>query len=322
MLRVLDRVFLMRPVLLGPVWTMVLVGHSRAREGGFGDGSERLGIVLVLFSLLMGGIYILNQVNDVEVDRLNNKLFLLADGWLSIKSALLQGWALLMFAIAGAFWLHWNLGALFLVSMGLGIVYNAGWKGQPILGLIANMVGFGFLAFAVGWMAASSHIGWKTVWCSIPYPFAIGAVYANTTVLDVEGDRKVGKETLAGRFGIRRTLGLGVVFVACAVGTAWILEDRIMLVSGGIALVLFGWMTVRIKNLLRRKTEDLLRRTENVCRAREERAIDQVSKGAILALSLRLAWTYPWYLVLMGGTFLGSRWYYGKRFGMRYPRLG
>ena len=242
----------------------------------------------------------LNQVNDVEVDRLNDKLFLLANGWLTIKSAFVQGWVFLVFAVGGAFWLHWKLGALLLASMGLGMAYNAGWKGKPLLGLIANMVGFGVLAFAVGWMAASSEFGWKTLWCSIPYPLAIGAVYANTTVLDVEGDRKVGKETLAGRFGCNATLRLGVVFVACAVGSAWILGDRIMLLAGGIALPLFGWMMV----------------------SKKARAIDRASKGAILALSLRMAWTYPWYLVLMGGTFLGSRWYYRKRFGMRYPRLG
>jgi len=207
----------MRPVLLGPVWTMVLVGHSRAHGCGFGEGSDRLGVILVLFSLLMGGIYILNQVNDVEVDRLNNKLFLLANGWLSIKSALFQAWVFLMLAVGGAFYLQWKLGALLLVSMGLGMAYNAGWKGKPVSGLMANMVGLGVLAFAVGWMAASSEFGWKTLWYSIPYPLAIGAVYANTTVLDVEGDRKVGKETLAGRFGCNATLRLGVVFVACAV---------------------------------------------------------------------------------------------------------
>ena len=306
----------MRPVLLGPAWTMVLVGHSRARGYGFGEGSGRLGMVLVLFSLLMGGIYILNQVNDLEADRLNHKLFLLADGWLSIKSALFQGWGLLTLAVAGAFYLQWKLGMLLLASMGLGMAYNAkgwGWKGKPIWGLVANMVGFGFLAFAIGWMAASSEFGWKTVWYSIPYPFAIGAVYGNTTVLDAEGDREVRKKTLAGRFGIRRTLWLGVVFVACAVGAAWVLGDRIMLLTGGIALALLGWMMVR--------TNNVRGRTENVCGAREEQAIDQASKGAILALSLRMAWTYPWYLVLMGGTFLGSRWYYRKRFGMRYPRL-
>lgn len=33
----------------------------------------------------------------------------------------------------------------------------------------------------------------------------------------------------------------------------------------------------------------------------ETRAIDRASKIALLALSLWMAWTYPWYLVLMGG---------------------
>ena len=290
----------MRPVLLGPVWTMVLVGHSRAPGCGFGEDSDRLGTVLLLFSLLMGGIYILNQVSDVEVDRLNNKLFLLANGWVPTKSALVQGWMFLVIAVGAGFYLQWKLGALFLLAMGLGMAYNARWKGKPILGLMANMVGFGVLAFAVGGMAASSDIGWRTLWYSIPYPLAIGAVYAHTTVLDVEGDRKIGKETLAVRFGCNVALWLGVVFVACAIGVAWILGDRIMLLAGGMALLLFAQAMI----------------------SKEERAIDRASKGAILALSLRMAWTYPWYLVLMGGTFLGSRWYYRRRFGMCYPKLG
>ncbi|OPX23864.1 MAG: hypothetical protein B1H02_04515, partial [Candidatus Latescibacteria bacterium 4484_107] len=81
---------------------------------------------------------------------------------------------------------------------------------------------------------------------------------------------------------------------------AWMVGDRVMLLSGGIALPFFGWMMI----------------------SKEARAIDRASKVALLALSLRMAWAYPWYLVLMGGTFLGSRWYYRKRFGMRYPELG
>jgi hypothetical protein len=46
-----------------------------------------------------------------------------------------------------------------------------------------------------------------------------------------------------------------------------------------VALPFFGWMTI----------------------CRETRAIDRASKVARLALSLWMAWTYPWYLVLMGG---------------------
>ena len=300
MFRILDRLFLIRPVLLGPAWTMVLVGRYRASECGFGEGANGVGAVMALFSLLMGGIYVLNQVQDVDVDRLNNKLFLLANGWVSVKSARVQGWMLMTLAVAGAFRLQWKLGVLFLVSMALGMAYNAGWKGRPVGGLLANMAGFGLLAFVVGWMAGTSPFGWKALWCSIPYPFAIGAVYANTTVLDVEGDRKIGKNTLSVRFGCDGALWLGLAFVACAGAAAWMVGDRIMLLSGGIALPFFGWMMI----------------------SKDARAIDRASKVAMLALSLRMAWAYPWYLALMGGTFLGSRWYYTKRFGMRYPELG
>jgi hypothetical protein len=66
-----------------------------------------------------------------------------------------------------------------------------------------------------------------------------------------------------------------------------------------VALPFFGWMMI----------------------GRETRAIDRASKVALLALSLWMAWAYPWYLVLMGGMSLGSRWYYRKRFGMCYPEL-
>ncbi|MFH1008790.1 MAG: UbiA family prenyltransferase [Candidatus Latescibacterota bacterium] len=300
MLRIWDRIFLIRPVLLGPAWTMVLVGHYRAPLSGSREGTDGLAAVLVLFSLLMGGIYILNQIKDVEGDRLNHKLFFLADGWVSEKSAFLQGWVMMALAMAGAIWLKWELGALFLISMALGLAYNAKWTETPVLGLAANMVGFGFLAFAVGWVAGSSAFGWKMFWCSIPYPLAIGAVYANTTVLDAKGDRRVGKNTLAVRFGCNGALWISVAIFLSASVAAWMAGDRVMLLSGGIALPFFGWMRIK----------------------KEARTIDRATKVALLALSLRMAWTYPWYLVLMGATFVGSRWYHRKRFGMHYPNLG
>ncbi|HTY08845.1 MAG TPA: hypothetical protein VMF29_06745, partial [Candidatus Edwardsbacteria bacterium] len=92
----LDYLFVLRPILLVPAWTMLLVGHYQgsATHRMTWRLPGRLWLALGLYSGLMGAVYIVNQIFDVETDRLNRKLFLVADGFVSrpaiaIEAALL-----------------------------------------------------------------------------------------------------------------------------------------------------------------------------------------------------------------------------------------
>ncbi|MCK4255704.1 hypothetical protein KAX35_02355, partial [candidate division WOR-3 bacterium] len=78
-MHLLDFIFLLRPILLIPVWIIFLLGYYRAGGTMLGD-SRYLMPGFIVFTLLMGAIYIINQIADIETDRINNKLFILPKG--------------------------------------------------------------------------------------------------------------------------------------------------------------------------------------------------------------------------------------------------
>ena len=87
--KLLDCVFLLRIALLAPVWTILLIGwitgSASARPflaAGFRSPPGVLWGVLFGFSLVVAFIYVVNQIVDIESDRINHKLFLLPHGYL------------------------------------------------------------------------------------------------------------------------------------------------------------------------------------------------------------------------------------------------
>ncbi|MFQ6003827.1 MAG: hypothetical protein ACE5KJ_08780, partial [Candidatus Zixiibacteriota bacterium] len=88
MIKYLDYLFVIRPVLMPPVWTILLLGHHRS--AALSGQSNLPGLILLLVTFLVGAVYLLNQIYDVESDRINKKLFFLAEGYISKKNAIFQ----------------------------------------------------------------------------------------------------------------------------------------------------------------------------------------------------------------------------------------
>ncbi|MDZ7340319.1 MAG: hypothetical protein ONB27_03110, partial [candidate division KSB1 bacterium] len=87
-LKFLDYFFVLRPTLFFPVWTVFLAGlHANAvfdpkhamSSLAIVPAQNQI-LVALLLSLLMGAIFIFNQIADIETDRQNNKLFFIANG--------------------------------------------------------------------------------------------------------------------------------------------------------------------------------------------------------------------------------------------------
>ena len=87
----LDYVMLLRPTVLMPVWTMTLLGAYQSSQTEHGlvwlSGPLSLLWTLLLYTLIMGAVYILNQLADAETDALNNKLYLIAQNDISCRAA-------------------------------------------------------------------------------------------------------------------------------------------------------------------------------------------------------------------------------------------
>ena len=87
MFQCLDSVAVLRPTLLFPVWTLVLLGYhhgSTMPEAPTASQPLRLWTTLCLYALLIGPVYIVNQITDRETDAVNNKLYLVARGYVKL----------------------------------------------------------------------------------------------------------------------------------------------------------------------------------------------------------------------------------------------
>jgi 4-hydroxybenzoate polyprenyltransferase len=299
MLKYLDYVFLIRPVLMPPVWTILLLGHHRSSQL---SGQNHLpGLALLLVTFLVGAVYVLNQIFDIESDRLNQKLFFLAQGCVSKKAASVEMILLDLAGIIPAFLISWQLGLLFLLGMIFGIIYSVpplSIKNMPIGGFVLNALAHGNLAFVIGW-SMNQCLSMRALFFSLPYMFAVGAIYLNTTIPDVDGDRKVGKTTFAVRWGKEKAVIVSSVLVMAAIVTSILVRDVPFLVASSLSCPFFIYSAF----------------------TKQQRYVAISTKSSILLLSIVAGIFYPWYFVVLILGFLGTRLYYKTRFSLDYPSL-
>ncbi len=306
--RLFDYLFVLRPTLFFPVWTVFAAGFFMARRGGsvaaaqsLSSGTGWVFIIAASLTALMGSVFVLNQIVDIHTDRVNNKLFLIANGYIRRRIAYLEAGLLCLLALGLAFGYSGAMGGLFVAILWVtGIFYSLPpflWKDRPVAGLVANMLG-AMLIFAAGWAVVST--GLKGAWLhSLPYALAVGAVYLFTTIPDKAGDERFKKLTFAVKYGDRCAIYWGTGFEVAALVTAVALHDPIILYPALLSAPFFlraAWF-------------------------RREKEVVQAIKFPILLLALAICVYWPFYLLVLLGTFYLSKWYYRRRFGLRYPSL-
>ena len=228
---------LLRPTLFLPLWVFFLLGAHFAE----GKITLRAVIIFVLYTMLMGGIYIFNQIIDRESDRKNEKLFLLSEDFIPLKNAYIEMGMLFVLSVLGSFFLGMYIFIAFLISLFLGITYSlppVETKGRPFLDVLWNASGYGLLAFIVGWLTASAPSRLMLI-AGIPYFFAVAAVFVNTTIPDIEGDREEGKITTGVFLGKKNTLLFGIFFDLIAIIISYLLKDYLCLIGAGLAFPIF-----------------------------------------------------------------------------------
>jgi 4-hydroxybenzoate polyprenyltransferase len=218
--KIIDCFFLLRIPLLVPVWTIyllgIITGGSDARLGGFFTGSNALTPVawwgLLGFSLIVASIYVVNQIVDIESDRINHKLFLLPHGFIAVRTAwilavvcALSGIAISVFLIDSP-----TVIVLFLTGLLVGFLYNlppVQLKNSALGGVTANALGHGMITFLVGWFIVRTGEPFSQasliagLISGLAPTLANAAVYLATTIPDAEGDRKTVKKTFGVAFG-------------------------------------------------------------------------------------------------------------------------
>lgn len=307
----LDYLFLIRPTLLVPVWTLLLIGYYRGLydfgNGSYGWDLERFSFsvrfihIFLLYSALMGGIYVLNQIVDRETDKRNEKLFLLSAGivplWLAAVEMVLLFLASLLLSIL----LGGRIFLLMLISLVMGVLYSAPpfrMKGRPIADLLFNALGYGMVNFLMGW-AAAGPLNKAAFIHAIPYCLAVGGVFVNTTIPDIEGDRADGAVTTGVRLGEVPTAYVGLVLILLAGLASLLLKDMVCLVAALVAVPFFILAVVK-------------RNRRWYLRSFRIGAPTLVVAAAIL---------FPYYVILLLFTLFSMKVYYRKRFDLAYPSI-
>ncbi len=249
----------------------------------------------------MGASFLLNQISDVESDRLNNKLYLLASGAVKVDHAYYEIVILLLLPLTVLFWLNWQLAIVAALAF---IITGFGYSAKPLMlenkpwgGLITNILG-ALTIFCYGWMLGGQAELQMFV-RSLPYLLGVLAVYLLTTIPDVPGDAAAKKITIAVYWGVERVITFAlIVHVAAIISAAW-LRDAVVLLPALLVLPFFirTFRTKSIDNAL------------------------QTNKFAALFLSLMMCVRFPLYLPLLVLIFFFSKWYYAERFHIRYPSL-
>ena len=313
----LDYLAVIRPTLLFPVWTLLFLGYYR----GLLNSSDALltnprlfGLpvilrpeleiakTILLFSMLMGAVYIINELFDVSNDAINNRINFVVRGNVDVKVLTIEIALLIMGAITLAVW--WFLEVPFYLplmglSLSLGLAYSIlpmRLKGRPILDLLANAIGYGTIAFSLGWISGS-NFSKCTLLYSLPYLLSVGATFINTTLPDLKGDRTNNDITTGVFLGVRRASITSVLVLILAMLSAIWLRDFIAFFAILLSLPLFVYAAVKRKN--------------NV--------ILLTTKLGILILLLITCVFIPPYFFLFAGTTLVVKLYYFVRFGVKYP---
>ncbi|MCX5752624.1 MAG: UbiA family prenyltransferase [Candidatus Krumholzibacteria bacterium] len=304
--RLFDYIFLLRPMILIPVWTFFLLGaHHGATAAGIDVGASRLLAGLFSFTALLGAIYIMNQIADRAADLAGNKLFLLSKGIVSARAAWIEAAALVAVSFCAALlFLPLVFSGILAASLALGAAYSfepVRLKRRRVLDVLANAVGNGVLNTLAGWIAAGAPLaGWPSL---APYPLAVASVHLATTLADMEADSKMGFRTSGAALGISRGLFVSTALMGGAVVAAYLAGNTPALAASVLSLPFF-LIPVRSVTSPARNGDALI-----------------PAKAATLIFSVAAGYLFPLYIPFLAAVILLTRLYYARRFGMSYPSL-
>jgi 4-hydroxybenzoate polyprenyltransferase len=298
----LDLVFFGRPMLVIPVWTVYLHFLAANSRSDYLILYPEPAVIahLIFLTLVFKGVYVFNQIFDIESDRRNDKLYFLPCGLISLRTAWIYYVILSSAGLVVAFLHSQRTGFLAAVIIVLGTLYSIPGiklKDRPISGLLANAVAYGLLIpFCITFGYYNSNDGVMAA----PYFLAIAAGYILTTIPDCDGDAAIGKKTVAVILGPKGALWLALL-TSFATAVASLMTDNVeMAVVSGLTFILVVILVFSFRfNLLM-----------------------FVCKFPILLLTLLAGIHFPFYLLLLLLTIILTRIYYKKRFGIVYPKLG
>lgn len=295
--RLLDPFFVLRPTLMFPLWTMTLAGAGLVKQD-ITISPFRWFLLSVALSAMFGLVYFLNQIKDKKTDKINNKLFLIANGVFSRSQIIIETILLILLAVICL--ILSDFGHIGLWMMGLfvliGLLYNYtpfALKQHPWGGMVAYALsGWMFLRLGQMIYGYNSELLYES-----PYIFAFIVGCLLTNLPDLEGDKAADKRTFTVVYGINTTIITGITGYSISLILGLYARDWVIFIPPACTLpfLIYGYFS---KNL------DLVVRA---------------NKWAIFLLSVTVGIKFPVYLVAIILYFPLARWYHKARFGINYP---
>jgi 4-hydroxybenzoate polyprenyltransferase len=248
-IRLLDALFLCRPVLLIPVWTFCmfgyLSGHSASRGFSFvsaWSAPPRVAGWIFVFSLAVGAVYVFNQIADRKVDELNGGFALLIKGNISLGNAWATAAGLAVSSVVIPALFLKDLAFFSAAAIVVGILYCARptyFTGRPGIDFLTNATGYGIISFGVGWFLAGERFGLHFILSSVPYFLMMCAGSISSTIPDYSGDKDGGKTTTAVWLGTGRAHLLATSVLAASAVWSLVINDRVAAACSLMSLPLY-----------------------------------------------------------------------------------
>lgn len=295
-----DRFFLLRPLVIVPAVTFFLLGYGEARaKHTAGDGA--LYFAVISYAMLMGSVYVVNQLSDIESDRVNEKLFLLPNGIITKNEARVFAVLLAVFSVAAALLIGGATPWFFGLSLAMGIAYSAppfALKRFFPFDIVSNAIGYGVVAYAAGWSVVSVPT-LSDLRNALPFAFCVAGVFVLTALVDREGDQRSGFRSTGVVLNWQQGVWLALVLVVLALALAILGHNGIATVGSALCLPFFAYAAL--------KADSQSAKIAYRCSS----AVFIVMVGVMRPLFLVIV------LVLLGL----SRVYYSKRFSLGYPSI-
>ena len=171
-------------------------------------------------------------------------------------------------------------------------------KNRPPADLISNAVGFGLIAFLMGYQSEGS-LTHQSLLRAIPYVVAMAGIYVNTCIPDIEGDLKVGDTTICAMIGKEKSAWVALLFIVVASLLSIVLGEMLCLIGTVIALPAAVGLAIDPWRECSVLTSQI------------------VGRGFFITVSILMP-----LLALIGLlTYVGSKVYYARRLRIDYPRI-
>ena len=309
-IKLLDLFFLMRPILFIPVWGFAYIGFfSSVKTDSFfrtlfvqPENFLRSFILFSMFSLSVGAVNILNQIIDYEVDSKNEGFPLLVKSNISIKqasifAAIISLLSIIIPIIMGDYFVA--VGSFLAILIGLFYCLKPFYfTGRPFMDFVSNALGFGVVAFGVGWVVNGGGVD-GFVKSSFAYFLLMSAGSISSTLPDIKGDRAEGKITTAVFFGINRAHLIATLLIVLALIYSFTISDMLAVTSAVVSLPIY-LLYILIKR------ESFMEATYKV-------------GGGFLMVLIGLV--YPYFLIPSIVVSLLTVIYFRVRFHVSYPSL-